>query len=101
MVNGEGEVKREVRGDSEAVYLVRGSVLSLSFVEPHTRDRPKTPDEPAPRDAPRNGFSLQLTTYLPRFPADECEKISRTMHDSKNESRVVLQEIDDTVIPEE
>jgi hypothetical protein len=52
MVNGEGEVKREVRGDSEAVYLVRGSVLSLSFVEPNRRDRPKKPDAPAPRHAP-------------------------------------------------
>jgi len=37
------------------VYLVRGSVLSLSFVEPHTRDRPKRLDEQTPRHAPRNG----------------------------------------------
>jgi len=45
-------------GDSEAVYLVRGSVLSLSFVEPNKRVRPEKPDkqdrpdEPAPRQAP-------------------------------------------------
>jgi hypothetical protein len=50
---------------------------------------------------PEPKFSLQLTTNLPRFPADECEKISRTMHDSKNDSLVVLQEIDDTVTSED
>jgi len=33
-------------GDSEAVYLVRKSVLSLSFVEPHKRDKPNKPDRP-------------------------------------------------------
>ena len=44
----------EGRGDSEVVYLVRESVLSLSFVEPHTRDRLKKPDEPASRHAQRN-----------------------------------------------
>jgi hypothetical protein len=43
-------------GDSEAVYLVRGPVLSLMFVAPHTRDRPKQPDEPDPHHAPRNGL---------------------------------------------
>lgn len=46
-------------------------------------------------------ISLQLTTNLPRFPADECEKISRAMHDLKNEGSVVLYEIDDTVPPED
>jgi len=44
------------RCDSKAVYLVRGSVVSLSFVEPNKRDRPRKPDEPAPRHAPGNGF---------------------------------------------
>jgi hypothetical protein len=41
-----------VRGeesDSESAYLVRRSVLSLSFVEPNKRD------EPDPRHAPGNG----------------------------------------------
>ena len=38
-------------GDSEAVYLVHGSVLSLSFVEPNKPDRPDRPD---PRHAPRS-----------------------------------------------
>ena len=33
--NGESE-----DGEFLAVYLVRGSVLSLSFVEPNKRDRP-------------------------------------------------------------
>jgi len=42
------------RGRFMAVYLARGSVLSLSFVEPNKRERPKKPDEPAPRHAPRN-----------------------------------------------
>ncbi len=42
-------------GDSEAVHLVRGAFWSRSFVEPHTGDRPKKPDEPAPRHAPRKG----------------------------------------------
>jgi hypothetical protein len=38
MVNGEGVVKREGRGGGlEAVYLVRGSILSLSFIEPNNR----------------------------------------------------------------
>ena len=41
-------------GDSEGVYLVRGSVLSLLFVEPNTRDRLKKPDGPDPRYAPGN-----------------------------------------------
>jgi len=27
-------------GDSRAVYLVRGSILSFLFVKPHKRDRP-------------------------------------------------------------
>ena len=48
-------------GRSEAVYLMRGSILSLSFVEPNKpekpdrRDEPERPDGPAPRHAPRNG----------------------------------------------
>ena len=46
------------------VYLKRGSVLSLSFVEPNQRDRPKKPEESDPRHAPRN-IDLQ---DLPRFP---------------------------------
>lgn len=33
----------------EAVYLVRGSVWVLPFVEPVKRDRPKKPDGPDPR----------------------------------------------------
>ncbi len=51
------------KGDSEAVYLVRESVLSLSFVEPNTRDRP---DEPDPRHALQNGSGhilFLLATY--------------------------------------
>ena len=37
-----------------STILVRGAVWSRSFVEPHARDRPKKPDEPAPRHAPRD-----------------------------------------------
>jgi len=48
--NGESE-----DGEFLALYLVRGSVLSLSFVEPHKRDRPRKSDEPDPCHAPRNG----------------------------------------------
>jgi hypothetical protein len=48
------KVTQRPQGFPEAVYLVDGSVLSLSFVEPHTRDRPRMPDEPAPRDTPKN-----------------------------------------------
>ena len=54
----------EGRGDSEAVYLVRGAVLSLCFVEPNTRDSPKKPDEPAPRHAPQNVELQDLTPIL-------------------------------------
>jgi hypothetical protein len=39
-------------GDSEAVYLERGSALSLSFVELNKRDRPRKQAEPDPRHAP-------------------------------------------------
>jgi hypothetical protein len=52
--NGESE-----DGEFLAVYLVRGSVLSLSFVEPKKRDRPKKPDEPAPRHMPGNGLQTK------------------------------------------
>jgi hypothetical protein len=55
-----------VRGNSEAVYLVRGSALFLWFVEPHKRDRPKKPDEPDPYHAPRNGFSYLFTSLAER-----------------------------------
>lgn len=41
-------------GDSEAVYLVGGSGLSLSFVESNKREGPKKPNEPAPRYSPRD-----------------------------------------------
>jgi hypothetical protein len=41
--------------NSGLVYLMRRSVLSLSFVEPNKRDRPMRPDEPDPRHAPGNG----------------------------------------------
>jgi hypothetical protein len=41
-----------------------------------------------------------LTTDVPRLTADECEKISRAMYDSKNEDFVVLHEIDNTIISE-
>lgn len=56
-------------GDSEAVYLVRGAVLSLSFVELHTRDRPKKPDEPVPRHAPRNGSWQRFVSLTFKFIA--------------------------------
>ena len=85
---------------------MRGSVLSFLIVESNKRDIPTRPDEAYPRHALRDGswplaISLQLTTNFPRFPADECEKISRTMHDSKNEGLVVLQELDDAVPSED
>ena len=54
-------------GDSEAVYVVRRAVLSRSFVEPHTRDRPKQPDEPAPRHAPRNGSRRSFLSLVFNF----------------------------------
>jgi len=76
-VSGEG------RGDSEAVYLVRGAGWSFSFVEPHTRDRPKKPDEPAPRHAPRNvdnrlfgaGSILSLSSHEPDRPNRQWDQI--------------------------
>lgn len=40
-----------VRGNSEAIYLVRGSVWSISFLEPNKPDRPERPNEPDPRPA--------------------------------------------------
>jgi hypothetical protein len=47
MLNGECSIvltssERRLR----AVYLVRGSVLSLSFVEPNKPNEPNRPDEP-------------------------------------------------------
>lgn len=42
-------------------------------------------------------ITLQLTADVPGFTADECEKISRAMHDSQDEDFGVLQEIDDTI----
>ena len=57
-------------GDSEAVYLVRGPVLSRSFVEPHKpdrRDEPERSDAPAPRHAPRNdSWHLVLSRTIRR-----------------------------------
>ena len=50
-------------GDSEAIYLMRGSVLSLSFVEPHKQDRPEKPEEPAPR----HSFHLLLISGSARL----------------------------------
>lgn len=38
--------------------------LSLSFVEPHRRDRSKKPDESAPRHVPRNVGLQDLTRIL-------------------------------------
>ncbi len=56
---------RYVRGgDSEAAYLVHESVFSLSFVEPHTGDRPKKPDEPDSRHVLRNVGLQDLTLIL-------------------------------------
>ncbi|MDO9117937.1 MAG: hypothetical protein Q7U39_08270 [Nitrospira sp.] len=46
-------------------------------------------------------ISLQLTADVPRFPPDEREEISRSMHDSQNENLVVLNETDDAVLFEE
>ena len=64
-------------GDSEAVYLMRGSVLSLVFIEPNKPERldePDRPNRPAPRHAPRSGsgtFSFiwqptQGSSYWPK-----------------------------------
>ena len=97
------------------VYLVRESVLSLLFVEPNKPDRldepdrpdrPNRPDEPNPRHAPQNSsepllISLQLAANVPRFTADACEQILRTMYDTKDEGLIVFQEIDDTVTSED
>ncbi len=53
-------------GDSEAVYLVRGSVLLISSPKqdqpekPDRRDRPEISDGPDPRHAPRNVGLLDL-----------------------------------------
>jgi len=44
-----------IKGMDQGVYLVRGFVLSLWFVKPNKRDRPKKPAEPDPRHAPREG----------------------------------------------
>ena len=47
---------------------MRGSVLSLSFVEPLNREKPKKPDAPDPRHAPRNGFGRRLTSGNSEYP---------------------------------
>jgi hypothetical protein len=50
-------------GDSEAVYLVRGPVLSLMFVKPNKRDkldRAERPNEPDPHHAPRNALQSRF-----------------------------------------
>ena len=52
--DGVGAVCEVGGGGSEAVYPVRGSGLSLWFVEPNKRDRLKKPDEPDPRHAPQH-----------------------------------------------
>jgi hypothetical protein len=49
-----------IKGMDQGVYLVRGSVLSLWFVKPNKRDRPKKPAEPDPRHAPREGSRFDL-----------------------------------------
>jgi hypothetical protein len=49
----------------------------------------------------KHGYLRLLTADVPRFAADECEKISRAMHDSQNQGLVILQEIDDTVASED
>ena len=51
MPNGQWRRRGDARGegDSEAVYLVCESVVSLSIVEPHTGERPRKPDKPDPR----------------------------------------------------
>jgi len=51
-------------GDSAAVYLVCGPVLSLMFVKPNKRDnldRPERLNEPAPHHALRNGWLQDLS----------------------------------------
>ncbi len=42
-----------------------------------------------------------LIADVPGFTADECEKIARAMHDSKNEDFVVLHEINNTISSED
>jgi hypothetical protein len=59
------------KGDSEAVYRMRESVLSLSFVEPNKRDRPKKPDEPDPRHALQNG-SGHIRFLLATYAGSSC-----------------------------
>jgi hypothetical protein len=48
---GEAGGTRGRRGQARRVYLVRGFVLFIVFVEPN---KPKKRDEPDPRHAPRN-----------------------------------------------
>jgi hypothetical protein len=53
---------------------MRGSVLSLSFMEPNNRDRPKKPDRPDPRNAPQMGPN---TDFFP-IPPIELVRASLT-----------------------
>jgi len=46
--------------DSGRFIRTAGPVLSLSFVEPHKRDRPTRPDWPGSRHAPRNVWLQDL-----------------------------------------
>jgi hypothetical protein len=62
-----GPSKCEGRGDSETGYLVRGSVLSLSFVEPNKPNKPDRPDKPAPCHAPRNGFFISSVVLISQY----------------------------------
>jgi len=68
MFNGEcGIIRTSSEQRLRTVYLVRGAGWSPWFVEPHTRDRPKKPDEPDPRHAPRNGSTVSASQFSLRL----------------------------------
>jgi hypothetical protein len=62
---------------------VRGSVLSLSFVDPNKRDRPKKPDGPDPRHAPQNSECLLFSAADPHSSCGKFHEFVASWKDGR------------------